>query len=136
MLARADQILYTRKRAIKKVQGRSSIDDKAALEPDLHIDAKQLPLHVLVDLTCPHCQKKNAVAVIQDAGPSQALHEKVSCAYCKTPGSLLFPGPSWPAHFQNELCAGASNLVSPFPIWGKAGVVATRTRAGYTHAFS
>lgn len=97
MLARADKILYTRKRASKKVQGTSNGNDHAApepeLHPELHLEAKQLPLHVLVDLTCPHCQKKNAFAVIQDAGPRQALHEKVICAYCKKDWEPVIPGP-------------------------------------------
>jgi diguanylate cyclase (GGDEF)-like protein len=95
MLARADEILYTRKRAGKRVQATSNvkIKDKVTLGQDLHAEAKQLPLHVLVDLTCPHCQKKNAFAVIQDAGPSQALHEKVSCAYCKKAWEPVIPGP-------------------------------------------
>src|SRR6266568_4753833 len=95
MLARADEILYTRKRAGKRVQATSNvkIKDKVTLGQDLHAEAKQLPLHVLMDLTCPHCQKKNAFAVIQDAGPSQALHEKVSCAYCKKAWEPVIPGP-------------------------------------------
>jgi diguanylate cyclase (GGDEF)-like protein len=95
MLARADEILYTRKRAGKNVQATSNAKnkDKVTLGQDLHAEAKQLPLHVLVDLTCPHCQKKNAFAVIQDAGPSQALHEKVSCAYCKKAWEPVIPGP-------------------------------------------
>ena len=93
MLARADEILYTRKRASKKVQATSKGNGKAATEPDLHVEAKQLPLHVLVDLTCPHCQKKNAFAVIQDAGPSQALHEEVLCAHCKNSWEPVIPGP-------------------------------------------
>jgi hypothetical protein len=63
------------------------------LEPDIHVEAKQLPLHVLVDLTCPHCQKKNAFAVIQDPGPRQALHEKVICAHCKKDWEPVIPGP-------------------------------------------
>jgi diguanylate cyclase (GGDEF)-like protein len=93
MLAGADQILYTRKRASKKVQATSTGNDKAALDADVHVEAKQLPLHVLVDLTCPHCQKKNAFAVIQIAGPREALHEKVICAYCKRDWEPVIPGP-------------------------------------------
>lgn len=93
MLARADQILYSRKRASKKVQATSTGNDNAALETDLHAEAKQLPLHVLVDLTCPHCQKKNAFAVIQDARPGQALQEQVLCAYCKKAWEPIIPGP-------------------------------------------
>lgn len=93
MLARADKILYTRKRASKNVQATSNRSDNAAPEPELHVEAKQLPLHVLVDLTCPHCQKKNAFAVIQGAGPRQALRGKVTCAYCKKGWEPVIPGP-------------------------------------------
>lgn len=93
MLARADQILYTRKRASKEVQAISTGNDRAALEPEVHAEAKQLPLHVLVNLTCPHCQKKNAFAVTQDAAPSKALHEKVICAHCKKAWEPVIPGP-------------------------------------------
>lgn len=97
MLARADKILYTRKRASKNVQATSNGSDSGApepeLHPELHLEAKQLPLHVLVDLTCPHCQKKNAFAVIQGAGPRQALRGKVTCAYCKKSWEPVIPGP-------------------------------------------
>src|SRR5215469_3923441 len=51
MLARADELLYRRKRASKKVQAASIDDEKVALERDSHVGTKQLPLHVLVDLT-------------------------------------------------------------------------------------
>ena len=100
MLARADEILYTRKRASKKVQATSNSNDKTPLEQDLHPPfhnvhhaAKQLPLHALVDLTCPHCQRMNAFAVIHDAGPSQARHEAVLCAHCKKSWEPVIPGP-------------------------------------------
>lgn len=93
MLAGADHILYTRKRASKKAQATIGLGDKAAKAPDLHVDSKQLPLHVLVDLTCPHCQKNNAVAVIQDAKPSEAFHKKVSCVHCKKAWEPVTPGP-------------------------------------------
>src|SRR6201993_5241882 len=93
MLASADKILYTRKRASKKMQATSNGNDNTALEPEFQAEAKQLPLHVLVDLTCPHCQKKNAFAVIQDSGSRQALHEKVICAYCKKDWEPVIPGP-------------------------------------------
>lgn len=91
MLARADEILYTRKRASKRVQATSN--DKAPLEQDLHSEAKQLPLHALVDLACPHCQRTNAFAVIHNAGPSQARHETVLCAHCKKSWEPSIPGP-------------------------------------------
>ena len=92
MLARADEILYTRKRASKKVKATSNDNDKTALDPDLHLEAKQLPLHVLVDLTCPHCRRTNAFAVIQDAGPSRTRLEAVLCAHCKKPWEPVIPG--------------------------------------------
>jgi DNA-directed RNA polymerase subunit M/transcription elongation factor TFIIS len=93
MLARADKILYTRKRESKNVQATSHGNANATLEPELHVEAKQLPLHVLVDLTCPHCQKKNAFAVIQGAEPRQALRGKVTCAHCKKAWEPVIPGP-------------------------------------------
>lgn len=101
MLARADEILYTRKRASKKVQATSNDHAKRASEPDLHTalhatvhhEARQLPLHALVDLTCPHCHKLNAFAVIHDPGPSRARHEAVHCAHCKKSWEPVIPGP-------------------------------------------
>jgi len=90
MLARADEILDTRKRASKKAKATSN--DKTALDPDMHLEAKQLPLHVLVDLTCPHCRRTNAFAVIQDAGPSRTRLEAVLCAHCKKPWEPVIPG--------------------------------------------
>lgn len=93
MLARADEILYARKRASKEVQATSTGNARADLEPELHAEAKQLPLHVLVDLTCPHCQRKNAFAVIQEAGPSEGLQERVICAYCEKAWEPVIPGP-------------------------------------------
>lgn len=93
MLARADEILYTRKRASKKVQATSNDNDKTALGQDLHPEAKQLPLHALVDITCPHCRKMNSFAVIHDAGPSRARHEAVLCAHCKKSWEPVIPGP-------------------------------------------
>src|SRR5437762_4815271 len=99
MLARADEILYTRKRASKKVKATSNDNDKTALDPDLHLEAKQLPLHVLVDLTCPHCRRTNAFAVIQDAGPSRTRLEAVLCAHCNTPSAPVIPGLLMPGPF-------------------------------------
>lgn len=97
MLARADKLLYTRKRASKKMQTTPNGSDSGApepeLHPELHFEAKQLPLHVLVDFTCPHCQKKNAFAVIQDAELSQAHQKEVFCAHCKKAWEPVIPGP-------------------------------------------
>jgi len=91
MLARADEILYARKRASKKMQAPSQAE--VASQADLQAEAKQVPLHVLVDLTCPHCQKKNSFAVIQDSESNRALREEVLCAHCKEPWEPVIPGP-------------------------------------------
>src|SRR5438270_11849429 len=91
MLARADEILYARKRASKKMQPPSQAE--VASQADLQAEAKQVPLHVLVDLTCPHCQKKNSFAVIQNSESNQALRENVHCAHCKVPWEPVIPGP-------------------------------------------
>src|SRR5215469_14358712 len=93
MLARADEILYTRKRASKKKHATSKGKPKAASAPDLHSEAKQLPLQSLVDFTCPHCQRMNAIAVIHDDRPGKARQEKVFCAHCKKSWELITPGP-------------------------------------------
>jgi len=93
MLARADELLYKRKRASKKVQAASIDDEKVALERDSHVGTKQLPLHVLVDLTCPHCQKMNSFAVVQDSGANQAINKEVLCAHCKKTWEPVVPGP-------------------------------------------
>jgi GGDEF domain-containing protein len=71
LLARADQVLYDRKRASKNTDGAS-----AAIE-------KEAPLHVLVDVTCPHCRKQNSVAVEAHPGASNDERREVQCAYCK-----------------------------------------------------
>ena len=91
MLARADEILYARKRASKKMQAPSQAE--VASQADSQTEAKQVPLHVLVDLTCPHCQKKNSFAVIQDSESNRALREEVLCAHCKEPWEPVIPGP-------------------------------------------
>lgn len=74
MLARAGEIRYPRKRASKKVRAPSR--EEVASQPALQ-EVKQVPLQVLVDLTCPHCQKKNSFAVIQERGRNHALREEV-----------------------------------------------------------
>src|SRR5438445_4579532 len=60
MLARADELLYTRKRAGKKMQQPADRHHHAPGQP---AQAESAPLHVLVDLTCPRCHKKNSVAL-------------------------------------------------------------------------
>ena len=91
MLARADEMLYARKRASKKVQVPSP--EELTSQPAAQVEVNQVPLHVLVDLTCPHCQKKNSFAVIQEGGPNQALRKEVLCAHCKKTWDPVVPGP-------------------------------------------
>jgi diguanylate cyclase (GGDEF)-like protein len=91
LLALADGILYARKRAGKKVRAPSH--EELASQPALQVEVKQVPLQVLVDLTCPHCQKKNSFAVIQEGGPNHALREEVLCAHCKKAWDPVAPGP-------------------------------------------
>jgi diguanylate cyclase (GGDEF)-like protein len=91
LLACADKILYARKRASKKVQAPSP--EEVAPREYLQVEGKPVPLQVLVDLTCPHCQKKNSFAVVQAGGPNQALREEVLCAHCKKAWDPVVPGP-------------------------------------------
>ncbi len=91
MLARADEVLYARKRAGKKTQ---------ALEDGLHqpeqrsqADARLAPLHILVDLTCPHCHKQNSVAVDTQSGTSTAAAREAICAHCKQTWEPMLSGP-------------------------------------------
>src|SRR5437667_12693967 len=54
MLERADQVLYDRKRASKKAHA-PQIDTQENSGGDSPSATEAPPLHVLVDLTCPHC---------------------------------------------------------------------------------
>lgn len=56
------------------------------------VAVKPMPPHVLIDLTCPDCQKKNSFAVIEERGPHQALREEVLCAHCKKAWDPAVPG--------------------------------------------
>jgi len=67
LLDSADRLLYRRKRAGKQA-GEETVTG---------------PLRVLVDLTCPHCNRKNSVAVDTQAGASRAEQRQVECAHCK-----------------------------------------------------
>src|SRR6266852_1127760 len=62
MLGRADEVLYARKRASKKTQPLAEGHHPAS-ELSAPSEAEPAALHVLVDLTCPHCQKRNSVAM-------------------------------------------------------------------------
>jgi diguanylate cyclase (GGDEF)-like protein/predicted Zn finger-like uncharacterized protein len=82
LLARADEVLYNRKRASKSRD--------AAAEP---AGAVPMPLHVLADVTCPHCHKKNSVAVDTHSGVNNAGLQEVRCAHCKKAWEPLLSGP-------------------------------------------
>jgi diguanylate cyclase (GGDEF)-like protein/predicted Zn finger-like uncharacterized protein len=82
MLARADQDLYARKRASKS---------GGALEESM--ETKRAPLHVLVDVTCPHCNKKNSVAVDAHSETYNGGRQEVRCAHCKRAWEPALSGP-------------------------------------------
>jgi hypothetical protein len=92
MLARADEVLYTRKRAGKETQPLPGGHDK---EPEQRTptDAELAPLHVLVDLRCPHCHKQNSVAVDTHSGTSSAGAREAKCAHCKQTWEPMLSGP-------------------------------------------
>ena len=72
LLARADRALYERKRAGKNTQASTPLRA-----------SEDAPLHVLVDLTCPRCSKKNSVALDVHSSSNGEAGREVQCAYCK-----------------------------------------------------
>jgi diguanylate cyclase (GGDEF)-like protein len=92
MLARADEVLYARKRAGKKTQPLADSHDKEP-EQRARTDAELAPLHILVDVTCPHCHKQNSVAVETHSGTSSAAAREVKCAHCKQDWEPMLSGP-------------------------------------------
>ncbi len=92
MLARADELLYATKRGRKKTQPPSDVRHQAP-EQRAQTETEPAPLHVLVDLTCPHCLKKNSVALDTHSGTSNAAAREVECAHCKQPWKPMLSGP-------------------------------------------
>jgi len=92
MLARADEVLYARKRAGKETQPVPGGHEKQP-EQRTPTDAELAPLHVLVDLTCPHCHKQNSVAVDTHSGTSSAATREAKCAHCKRTWEPMLSGP-------------------------------------------
>ena len=82
LLACADQALYARKRASRETPSSAEL-----------LETKPAPLRVMVDLTCPHCQKMNSFAIIQNSGAGNASRNEVRCAHCKEAWAPLMPGP-------------------------------------------
>src|SRR5882762_1543572 len=72
LLACADQALYARKRASRETPSSAEL-----------METRPAPLRVMVDLTCPHCQKMNSFAVIQNSGAGNTSRHEVRCAHCK-----------------------------------------------------
>jgi len=49
--------------------------------------------HHLLDLICPHCQKKNLIAVVPAQVASSYCERAVECAHCKKVWKPSLPGP-------------------------------------------
>ncbi len=92
LLARADEALYASKRAGGKTQSLPK-ENRQAPEKALQMGTTLTPLHVMVDVICPYCDKRNSFAVTQDSGPSDSGHPQVQCAHCKKAWEPLLPGP-------------------------------------------
>jgi DNA-directed RNA polymerase subunit M/transcription elongation factor TFIIS len=92
LLARADEALYASKRASRKTQSLPK-ENHQAPENTPQMVTKLTPLHVMVDVTCPYCDKKNSFAVTQDSESSDSGHPLVECAHCKKAWEPLLPGP-------------------------------------------
>jgi diguanylate cyclase (GGDEF)-like protein len=90
MMARADELLYARKRAGKHMQ---PLAGDPVLEQSAQTKTATAPLHVLVDLTCPRCRKKNSVAVDTHSGANDAAAREVQCAHCKQSWEPILSGP-------------------------------------------
>jgi diguanylate cyclase (GGDEF)-like protein len=92
MLARADELLYASKRAGKKTQPLAVGQHQSTGKPP-KAEAKTAPLHVLVDLSCPYCRKKNSVALDTHSGAKEAAAREVQCAHCKRAWEPVLSGP-------------------------------------------
>jgi transcription elongation factor Elf1 len=47
--------------------------------------------HILVNLTCPHCKRRNSVAIKR--GVSEDEQANIKCAYCQKSWEQVLPGP-------------------------------------------
>jgi diguanylate cyclase (GGDEF)-like protein len=92
MLARADELLYARKRAGKTTQPLAD-GRRHATKQRAQTRTQPASLNVLIDLTCPHCHKKNSVALDTHSGTSNAAAREVKCAHCKKAWSPMLSGP-------------------------------------------
>jgi transcription elongation factor Elf1 len=55
--------------------------------------------HLLIDLTCPHCQKKNSVTVASNSAAYHHDESELRCAYCGKPWRVRLPGPIYAGPF-------------------------------------
>jgi diguanylate cyclase (GGDEF)-like protein len=92
MLARADEVLYARKRAGEKMQPPADGHRQPPEQP-AEVETESVPLHVLVDLTCPKCHKKNSIALDTRSGANDAAPREVQCAHCKQAWEPVLSGP-------------------------------------------
>jgi diguanylate cyclase (GGDEF)-like protein len=92
MLARADELLYARKRA-GKITPPIADGRHQAQEQRVQTQTQPASLHVLVDLTCPNCHRKNSVALDTHSGASDAAAREVQCAHCKQAWEPVLSGP-------------------------------------------
>jgi diguanylate cyclase (GGDEF)-like protein/predicted Zn finger-like uncharacterized protein len=93
LLARADEALYARKRASRirptpPPRAKQETPRKAS-----QVETKPTPPHVMVDVICPHCDKKNSFAVFQDSATVDAAPRQVRCAHCNKAWDPLILGP-------------------------------------------
>ncbi len=92
LLARADESLYATKRAGRNTQSLPKQKQEAP-EKTPQTGTTPTPLHVMVDVLCPYCDRKNSFAVFQDSGPSDVGHQQIRCAHCQQVWEPLLPGP-------------------------------------------
>src|SRR5216684_6945691 len=92
LLARADESLYASKRAGRNTQSLPK-EKQEAPEKTPQTGTKPTPLHVMVDVICTYCDRKNSFAVFQDSAPSEVGHRQIRCAHCQQVWEPLLPGP-------------------------------------------
>src|SRR5260370_6039005 len=58
--------------------------------------------HILNDLPCPHCHKKNSVAITPMAETSNAGLAEIKCPHCQQPWEQKLPGQVMAAAFSTH----------------------------------
>jgi len=57
--------------------------------------------HVLIDLSCPHCRKRNSVTLVPDPVANYDGKSQVKCAYCEKSWEASLPRPIMAGPFPN-----------------------------------